>query len=216
MSAYRLEAGGIIDRDRPITFTFDGRKVAGFSGDTIASALLANDIKLVGRSFKYHRPRGIWGSGSEEPNALVDVTGGGALTANNRATVIEAREGLVARSVNNTPDAASDKFAYFDRFSRFIPAAFYYKTFMFPNWHVFEPRIRAMAGLGAMDQSWKRSGLAAQINAHCDLLVVGGGHAGISAALAARLHTAISVHRLTASRRPSGSPLRPPNSPRSA
>jgi sarcosine oxidase subunit alpha len=185
MSAYRLEAGGIIDRDWPITFTFDGRKVAGFSGDTIASALLANDIKLVGRSFKYHRPRGIWGSGSEEPNALVDVTGGGALTANNRATVIEAREGVVARSVNNTPDAASDKFAYFDRFSRFIPAAFYYKTFMFPNWHVFEPRIRAMAGLGAMDQSWKRSGLAAQINAHCDLLVVGGGHAGISAALAA-------------------------------
>jgi sarcosine oxidase subunit alpha len=184
MSAYRLETGGIIDRDRPITFTFDGRKVAGFAGDTIASALLANDIKLIGRSFKYHRPRGIWGSGSEEPNALVDVAGSG-LTANNRATVIDARDGLVTRSVNNTPDAASDKFAYFDRFSRFIPAAFYYKTFMFPNWHTFEPRIRAMAGLGSMDHSWKRSGLAAQINAHCDLLVVGGGHAGISAALAA-------------------------------
>ncbi|MGV3550761.1 2Fe-2S iron-sulfur cluster-binding protein [Rhizobium sp.] len=184
MSAYRLEAGGIIDRDRPITFTFDGRKVTGFAGDTIASALLANDIKLVGRSFKYHRPRGIWGSGSEEPNALVDVAGSG-LTANNRATAIEARDGLVARSVNNAPDAASDKFAYFDRFSRFIPAAFYYKTFMFPNWHTFEPRIRAMAGLGSMDHSWTKSGLAAQINAHCDLLVVGGGHAGISAALAA-------------------------------
>jgi sarcosine oxidase subunit alpha len=185
MSAYRLPAGGIVDRDRPVSFTFDGRKVEGFAGDTIASALLANDIKLVGRSFKYHRPRGIWGSGSEEPNALVDVTGAGAVTVNNRATVIEAKDGLVARSVNNTPDAASDKFAYLDRFSRFIPAAFYYKTFMFPDWHLFEPRIRAMAGLGTMDLSWKKSDLAAQINAHCDVLVVGGGHAGISAALTA-------------------------------
>jgi sarcosine oxidase subunit alpha len=185
MGAYRLETGGIIDRDRPITFTFDGRKVRGFTGDTLASALLANDIKLVGRSFKYHRPRGIWGAGSEEPNALVDVIGAGAATINNRATVIEAKDGLVARSVNNTPDAASDTSAYLDRFSRFIPAAFYYKTFMFPNWHLFEPRIRAMAGLGTMDHSWKKSGLAAQINAHCDLLVVGGGHAGIAAALEA-------------------------------
>ncbi|MCB1448194.1 MAG: sarcosine oxidase subunit alpha family protein [Rhizobiaceae bacterium] len=185
MSAYRLASGGIIDRDRPIGFTFDGRKVQGFAGDTIASALLANDIRLVGRSFKYHRPRGIWGFGSEEPNALVDVTGAGAATINNRATVIEARDGLVARSVNNKPDAASDTFAYVDRFSRFIPAAFYYKTFMFPNWHLFEPRIRAMAGLGTMDQSWKKTGLAAQINAHVDMLVIGGGHAGIAAALEA-------------------------------
>ena len=185
MSAYRLANGGIIDRDRPISFTFDGRKVEGFAGDTIASALLANDIKLVGRSFKYHRPRGIWGSGSEEPNALVDVVGAGAAAINDRATVIEAKDGLTARSVNNKPDAASDRFAYLDRVSRFIPAAFYYKTFMFPNWHLFEPRIRAMAGLGSMDLKWKRSGLAAQINAHCDRLVVGGGRAGISAALAA-------------------------------
>ena len=185
MTAYRLETGGIVDRDRPISFTFDGRKVQGFAGDTIASALLANDIKLIGRSFKYHRPRGIWGSGSEEPNALVDVTGAGAMTSNNRATVIEAVDGLVARSVNNKPDAATDRFSYLDRFSRFIPAAFYYKTFMFPNWHLFEPRIRAMAGLGAMDRNWKRTGLAAQINAHVDVLVVGGGHAGIAAALEA-------------------------------
>jgi sarcosine oxidase, subunit alpha len=185
MTAYRLPTGGIVDRDRPISFTFDGRKVSGLAGDTIASALLANDIRLVGRSFKYHRPRGIWGAGSEEPNALVDVTGAGAATINNRATVIAAKEGLVARSVNNTPDAASDKFAWFDRFSRFIPAAFYYKTFMFPNWHLFEPKIRAMAGLGSMDLDWKKSGLAAQINAFCDLLVVGGGPAGLVAALEA-------------------------------
>jgi sarcosine oxidase subunit alpha len=185
MTAYRLPEGGSIDRERPVTFTFDGRKVQGFAGDTVASALLANDIKLVGRSFKYHRPRGIWGSGSEEPNALIDVTGAGATTINNRATVIAAKDGIVARSVNSAPDAVSDKFAYFDRFSRFIPAAFYYKTFMFPNWHLFEPRIRAMAGLGTMDTNWKTSGLAAQINAHCDMLVVGGGHAGLSAALTA-------------------------------
>ena len=185
MTAYRLPVGGIVDRDRPVRFTFDGRKVEGFAGDTIASALLANDIKLVGRSFKYHRPRGIWGSGSEEPNALVDVIGAGAATVNNRATVIEAKNGLVARSVNNRPDAATDRFSYLDRFSRFIPAAFYYKTFMFPNWHLFDPRIREMAGLGSMDRNWKKTGLAAQINAHCDVLVVGGGQAGILAALSA-------------------------------
>ena len=185
MTAYRLATGGIIDRDRPLSFTFDGRRVEGFAGDTIASALLASGIRLVGRSFKYHRPRGIWGSGSEEPNALLDVTGADAATINNRATVIAAKDGLVARSVNNSPDAASDRFAYFDRFSRFIPAAFYYKTFMFPNWHLFEPRIREMAGLGTMDPDWKRSGLAAQVNVHVDLIVIGGGHAGIAEALAA-------------------------------
>jgi sarcosine oxidase subunit alpha len=185
MTAYRLPAGGIVDRDRPIRFTFDGRTVEGFAGDTIASALLASGIRLVGRSFKYHRPRGIWGAGSEEPNALVDVTGAEATTINNRATVIAARDGLVARSVNNAPDAESDRFGYFDRFSRFIPAAFYYKTFMVPDWHLFEPKIRAMAGLGTMDPAWTRPGFAAQLNAYCDLLVVGGGPAGLAEARAA-------------------------------
>jgi sarcosine oxidase subunit alpha len=185
MTAYRLPEGGAIDRNRLLTFTFDGKAYRGFAGDTLASALLANDVKLIGRSFKYHRPRGIWGHGSEEPNALVDVSSDRGPSVNSRATVVELVDGLVARSVNSSPDALADKFAYLDRFSRFIPAAFYYKTFMFPNWHLFEKRIRAMAGLGSVSTSWKKTGLAAQVNAHCDVLVVGGGPAGIKAALAA-------------------------------
>ncbi|WP_018430991.1 sarcosine oxidase subunit alpha family protein [Hoeflea sp. 108] len=183
MVTSRLSSGGsAIDRSRPISFSFDGRTVQGFEGDTIASALLAADVAVVGRSFKYHRPRGIWGAGVEEPNALVDVSGSVLATPNTRATTEPAREGLAARSVNATPDAASDRNAFIDRFSRFIPAAFYYKTFMWPDWHLFEPRIRAMAGLGAVDADWTRPGAADQINRHCDVLVVGAGPAGLAAA----------------------------------
>jgi sarcosine oxidase subunit alpha len=185
MSAFRLSTGGVIDRSRPVRFLFDGQIVEGFDGDTVASALIANNIKLIGRSFKYHRPRGIWGHGSEEPNALIDLSGSISGSPNNRATVVAAKNGLVVRSVNNAPDAAGDKFAYLDRFSRFIPAAFYYKTFMFPNWHLFEPRIREMAGLGKVDTKWQRTGLATQRNAHPDLLVIGMGPAGLKAALTA-------------------------------
>ncbi|MBL0370620.1 sarcosine oxidase subunit alpha family protein [Rhizobium sp. KVB221] len=183
MSAFRLTEGGKIDRSRPLTFTFDGQIVHGFEGDTVASALIASDIRIVGRSFKYHRPRGIWGHGSEEPNALVDVSGTVSASPNDRATVVTAKQGLIVRSVNNKPDAAHDKFAYLDRFSRFIPAAFYYKTFMFPNWHLFEPRIREMAGLGKVDPTWKKTGLATQRNAHPDVLVIGMGPAGLTVAL---------------------------------
>jgi len=86
MTAYRLPIGGMIDRSKPLSFTFDGQAVTGFPGDTVASALLANDIRLVGRSFKYHRPRGLWGFGSEEPNALIDISGPVSGSANNRAT----------------------------------------------------------------------------------------------------------------------------------
>lgn len=180
MSAERLSSGGsAIDRSRPISFSFDGRRIEAFAGDTIASALLANDVAVVGRSFKYHRPRGIWGSGGEEPNAIVDVTGCGP---NMRATTEFARHGLIAGSVNASPDAAHDRRAFLDRFARFIPAAFYYKTFMWPDWHRFEPCIRAMAGLGKVDPAWTAPEPADQINHHCDVLVVGAGPAGLAAA----------------------------------
>ncbi|RWO74770.1 MAG: sarcosine oxidase subunit alpha family protein [Mesorhizobium sp.] len=182
MTASRLATGGsAIDRSRPIRFSFDGTIVQGFAGDTIASALLAGDVAVVGRSFKYHRPRGIWGAGVEEPNALVDI-GGSRATPNTRATTEPARDGLVAKSVNATPSALADRNAFLDRFARFIPAAFYYKTFMWPDWHRFEPRIRAMAGLGTVDADWTSPGMADQINHHCDVLVVGAGPAGLAAA----------------------------------
>ena len=186
MTAARLSAGGsAIDRSRPVSFSFDGRTVEAFEGDTIASALLAADIAVVGRSFKYHRPRGIWGAGVEEPNALVDVGGSQRAAPNTRATTQPVCAGLVSTSVNASPNAAVDRNAFIDRFARFIPAAFYYKTFMWPDWHLFEPRIRAMAGLGKVDPNWKSRGpaeFAEQINHHCDVLVVGAGPAGLAAA----------------------------------
>ncbi|MBN9275702.1 MAG: (2Fe-2S)-binding protein, partial [Mesorhizobium sp.] len=165
MSARRLSSGGSeIDRSKPVSFSFDGRRVEGFDGDTIASALLASGRRIVGRSFKYHRPRGIWGAGVEEPNALVDIERDGRSTPNARATTELARDSLVARSVNAAPDAERDRNAFLDRFSRFIPAAFYYKTFMWPDWHLFEPRIRAMAGLGTVDPDWMQDRSADQLN----------------------------------------------------
>src|SRR5690349_20571301 len=183
MSAERLPHGGsAIDRSRPLSFRFDGREIKAFAGDTIASALLANDVAVVGRSYKYHRPRGIWGAGVEEPNALVDLAG---IAPNMRATTEPARQGLMAASVNAAPDAERDRHAIIDRFARFIPAAFYYKTFMWPDWHRFEPPIRAMAGLGKVDAQWKAARPAAQVNHHCDLLVVGAGPAGLTAAMLA-------------------------------
>ncbi|CAI2934764.1 sarcosine oxidase subunit alpha family protein [Aminobacter niigataensis] len=183
MTATRLSSGGsAIDRSRPVSFSFDGRKLQGFEGDTLASALLASDVAVVGRSFKYHRPRGIWGAGVEEPNALVDISGSVAVTPNTRATTEFVREGMIAKSVNASPNAAADRNAFIDRFSRFIPAAFYYKTFMWPDWHLFEPRIRAVAGLGEVDTGWQSPGPADQINRHCDVLVVGAGPAGLAAA----------------------------------
>ena len=186
MSARRLDRGGSdIDRSRPLEFAFDGQKVDGFHGDTIASALLASNIRIVARSFKHHRPRGVWGAGVEEPNALVDVADLGRLTPNVRATVAPARPGLVARSVNASPTARADRYAFLDRFARFIPAGFYYKTFLWPNWRSYENRIRAMAGLGRVDPASVAGGRADQINAHCDLLVVGAGPAGLAAALQA-------------------------------
>ena len=146
---HRLPAGGEIDRLRPIGFSFDGRGYRGYAGDTLASALLANGVKVVGRSFKYHRPRGILSAGPEEPNALVELRTGARREPNTRATMIELFHGLAATSQNRWPCLAFDAMEVNDLLSRFLVAGFYYKTFMgFPGWHFWEKRIRAAAGMG--------------------------------------------------------------------
>ncbi len=149
MSGRRLAQGGRIDRRREIRFTFDGKAYTGFAGDTLASALLANGVRVLGRSFKYHRPRGVLSAGSEEPSALVALIRDGARrTPNVRATDVEVYEGLVAESQNRWPSLAFDVNAINDVFAPLIPSAFYYKTFMWPRkaWHtLYEPAIRASA-----------------------------------------------------------------------
>ena len=181
MSGWRTDNGWALDRDAPVTFTFDGKPVGGFKGDTVASALLASGQRIVGRSFKYHRPRGFWGMGSEEPNGIADIQGVHH-RPNVQMTLEPAVQGLTLRSINGHPSAEHDRMAFLDRFSRFIPAAFYYKTFMLPDWHLFEPRIRAMAGLGRLDAGAAGFGPSAALNASCDVLVIGAGPAGLSAA----------------------------------
>jgi sarcosine oxidase subunit alpha len=171
-----------------LSFTFDGRPYTGLHGDTLASALLANGVHLVGRSFKYHRPRGIFSAGAEEPNALVGVRRDAArYVPNLRATQIELYEGLQAESQNRWPSLEFDVGAVNDVVSPFIPAGFYYKTFMWPRsaWHSFyEPLIRATAGLGHAPEHADPDRYANRF-VHCDVLVVGAGPAGLSAALTA-------------------------------
>ncbi|WP_311032186.1 sarcosine oxidase subunit alpha family protein [Mesorhizobium koreense] len=187
MSSRRLPQGGLIDRSRPIDFTFDGQKLSGFAGDTLASALLANGRRLVGRSFKYHRPRGILTAGSAEPNALVTVGTGGRREPNVRATMAELHEGMVAKSQNRWPSLGFDLGAVNQLFSPFLAAGFYYKTFMWPGalWEkLYEPLIRRAAGLGKA--SYERDPDRFEKRwAHCDLLVIGAGPAGLMAALTA-------------------------------
>ena len=179
---------GRIDRSRPLRFTFDGRAYQGFAGDTLASALLANGVHLLGRSFKYHRPRGVLAAGSEEPNALVTVVRDAARTTPNlRATQVELYDGLVAHSQNRWPSLATDVGRVNDWLSPFFPAGFYYKTFMWPRkaWkNLYEPFIRRAAGLG-IAPTRPDPDRYAQRYAHCDVLVVGSGPAGLAAALAA-------------------------------
>ena len=190
---FRLAGVGSVDRSRPLTFTFDGLLHQGYAGDTLASALLANGIHLVGRSYKYHRPRGILSAGAEEPNALVTLSRGpGRFTPNLRATQIELHEGLSASSQNRWPSLAFDVGAVNDLLSPLFGAGFYYKTFMGPNlfgknwaWtHVYEPAIRRAAGLGVGPREPDPDRYQRTF-AHCDVLIVGGGPAGIAAALAA-------------------------------
>jgi len=187
MTSYRLATGGLINRQKPLAFSFDGRRMLGFEGDSPASGLLANGQLLVGRSFKYHRPRGILTAGAAEPNALMTIGQGGLTEPNTRATMQELYQGLESQSQSRWPSLESDVGALNRLFSPFLGAGFYYKTFMWPAsfWErIYEPLIRKAAGLGkasyeadpdSYDKRW----------AHCDLLVIGSGPAGLAAALSA-------------------------------
>ncbi|GAB4184778.1 MAG: sarcosine oxidase subunit alpha [Thalassobaculales bacterium] len=185
--ACRLAAGGRIERGQTLRFTFDGRPYEGHPGDTLASALLANGVTLLGRSFKYHRPRGLLAAGPEEPNALVELRQGARREPNTRATVAELFDGLVATSQNRWPSLDLDLGAVNSLFARFLTAGFYYKTFMWPAafWEkVYEPLIRRAAGLGRAAREGDPDAYE-QMHAHCDVLVVGAGPAGLAAARAA-------------------------------
>ncbi|MFM2366279.1 MAG: hypothetical protein RIR95_887, partial [Pseudomonadota bacterium] len=180
-------SGGQIDRSKTLRFHFDGLPYLGHPGDTLASALLANGVRLMGRSFKYHRPRGPIAAGSEEPNAIVELRSGARQEPNTRATVVELFDGLEAQSQNRWPSLRFDAMAINDRLSPFFAAGFYYKTFMWPAafWEkVYEPLIRRAAGLGSLtrqdDPDDYDKGFL-----HCDLLIIGAGPAGLSAALTA-------------------------------
>jgi sarcosine oxidase subunit alpha len=184
----RSAGGGRVDRTRPLRFSFDGRSYEGLSGDSLASALLANGVHLMGRSFKYHRPRGVLAAGAEEPSALVSVRRDAArYTPNLRATQVELYDGLEAHSQNRWPRLSFDVGAISDLLSPLFPAGFYYKTFMWPRggWKaLYEPYIRAAAGLGRAPREPDPDRYANRY-AHCDVLVVGGGPTGLAAALAA-------------------------------
>jgi len=184
--SHRLEApaGSWVDRSRPLAFTFNGRAFSGFSGDTLASALLANGVRLLGRSFKLHRPRGVWSCGVEEPSAIVDVGEGTRRTPNLRATLLPLAHGLTASSVNCWPRVAFDVGALTGGFGALLPAGFYYKTFKWPSWGWFEPAIRRMAGLGRAPTEPDADHYE-ELAADTDVLVVGGGIAGLAAANAA-------------------------------
>ena len=183
----RIEGKGLLDRTKTVSFKFDGVSYDGYEGDTLASALLANDIKLIGRSFKYHRPRGLLSAGSEEPNGLVTVGTGARQDPNVRATVQEIYSGLEARSQNRWPTLGFDLLGVNDLAAPFFGAGFYYKTFMWPKafWEkLYEPMIRRAAGLGALSKE-DNSDRYEKAYAFCDLLVIGSGPAGLMAALVA-------------------------------
>ena len=180
----RVSGKGLINREKHVNFKFDGNDYKGFEGDTVASALLASGKKLFGRSFKYHRPRGVLTAGSEEPNALLTVGQGAFQDPNIRATTQEIFEGLITKSQNNWPNLHYDILSANDLFSNFLGAGFYYKTFMWPKsfWEkLYEPFIRRAAGLGALS-GLHNSDTYEKAYAFCDLLVIGGGPSGLMAA----------------------------------
>ncbi len=183
MAPERLTEGGRIDRRQVLRFRFDGREMTGHPGDTLASALLANGVRIVTRSFKYHRPRGIMGSGAEEPAALVALAGSAA-QGNVVPTLLPLTEGLDVRSIHGWPSVRFDLGAVAGLVSRLIPAGFYYKTFMWPDWHLFEPAIRKAAGLAPAPDAAPEGRFETR-NAHFDLLIAGAGPAGLMAALTA-------------------------------
>ena len=183
---HRMERGGRIDRTAPLSFTFDGIRYEGYDGDTLASALLANGVRLVGRSFKYHRRRGIFGAGPEEPNALVRVREGARAEPNLKATQVELYDGLAATSQNRWPTLEFDVGALSNAASKLLPAGFYYKTFMWPGswWMLYEHFIRKAAGLGRAPDEPDPDHYDRRY-AFCDVLVTGAGPAGLMAALTA-------------------------------
>jgi len=182
----RIARGLLADPDRPVGFRFDGRRMSGLEGDTLASALLANGQRLVARSFKYHRPRGIVTAGPEEPCALVDVIGANGREPNRLATTLLLHEGLVAESQNRWPSLGCDVLSLNNLIARFLPAGFYYKTFMAPGWaweRLYEPLIRRAAGLGRLEPLvGDHAAPAETVHDHTDVLVVGAGTAGLAAA----------------------------------
>lgn len=181
---YRLKEGGQVDRSRSIPFTFNGRGYAGFDGDTLASALLGQGVRTVARSFKFHRPRGVFSCGIEEPGALMQLASGARTVPSERATQVELIHGLQVRSQLGWPSVDFDVGRSMDWIAPLWSAGFYNRTFIWPSWHVYEPMIRRMAGLGRSpvepDPDRYEHG-----NLHCDVLVVGGGVAGLEAALQA-------------------------------
>ena len=185
---YRLNNAGYINRDKKISFKFNGKKYFGYKGDTLASALLANGVHLVGRSFKYHRPRGFVGAGVDEPNAKVQLYYKGANTEPNaNATEVELVEGLIARSQNCWPSVSFDFGAINNLLNKFFPAGFYYKTFMWPKsfWYkIYEPIIRKAAGLGIAPLKPDPDKYEHKYE-YCDVLVAGSGPSGLSSALSA-------------------------------
>ena len=185
--SHRLNSVGLINRDKPISFNFNGKKYQGYEGDTLASALLANGVHLIGRSFKYHRPRGFLGAGVDEPNAKLQVTINGYSEPNINATEIELVEGLSATSQNCWPSVEFDVGAINNFLKRFFPAGFYYKTFMWPKsfWYkIYEPFIRKAAGLGVASLEKDNERYEHKFE-YCDLLVTGSGPSGLASAYAA-------------------------------
>ncbi|KAA8613109.1 sarcosine oxidase subunit alpha family protein [Salipiger aestuarii] len=186
MSARLTTGGRFTDRSKQLGFSFNGKRLTGYAGDTLASALLANDQILVGRSYKFHRPRGIVASGAEEPNALIHLGSGNRFEPDQRATTTELFDGLVSESQNHWPSLETDVGAINARLARFLPAGFYYKTFLWPRglWkHLYEPVIRQAAGLGrAPDAESRDADRYEHFHVHVDLLVIGGGVAGLMAA----------------------------------
>ncbi len=182
MTSFRTDRGGLIDRSRTLTFRFDGLYYKGHPGDTLASALLANGVTVMGRSFKYHRPRGVWSAWFDDPNAIFNVRLGDNEFPNCPAATTPLVDGMEATAVNAWPNARFDIKGLLDRAHPLLGAGFYYKTFMWPDWHLFEPSIRKMAGLGGLDGREVPDYMADQLHDSCDLLVIGGGVAGLTAA----------------------------------
>lgn len=182
-NGHRLEGGGTIDRSRPVTFRFNGRRLRGFRGDTLASALIANGVRIIGRSLKYHRPRGFFGAGVEDPGAMLAVRDAYGYDPALRAGEVRLVEGLEASTLSGWPSAQFDVGAIAQLASPMLAAGFYYKTFMWPRWQLFEPMIRACTGFGRPDPGTQRRSRAHRHDT-CDVLIVGTGPAGLGAARA--------------------------------